>query len=138
MLSRDELVMQLTNQWVKKAQEDMDAAEALLVSDSNLWPIVAFHCQQSAEKYIKALLTFMQIEFGKTHDITILVEKFAEIKSELSKAIRPAEALTVYGVQARYPGDGPDVDQIEAEHARDLAQLVARLVREELGQNKIP
>lgn len=134
MPSRDELVRQMANQWLSKAQDDLEAAEALLVHGGDLWAIVAFHCQQSAEKNIKALLTSLQIEFGKTHDLAVLLDKLVEARDEVAGALRPAEGLTVYGVQVRYPGDEPDVDQAEAEGARNLAQLVARLVLKELGR----
>ena len=115
------------------AQADLAAAEALAAHESGLWSIVAFHCQQSAEKFIKAALTAMQIEFGKTHDISVLLDRLDVKSTKLADALRPSEALTVYGVQARYPGDGPDVDQAEAEQAFDLAMMVARLVTDQLG-----
>jgi HEPN domain-containing protein len=103
MPSRDELVQQLVNQWIARAQADLAAAEALAVHESGLWSIVAFHCQQSAEKFIKAALTARQIEFRKTHDILVLLDRLNGINTELTDALKPAEALTVYGVQARYP-----------------------------------
>lgn len=133
MPSRDELVKQLAEQWVVKAQADLEAAQALATHEGGLWSIVAFHCQQAVEKYIKATLTTLQIEFGKTHDIAELLDRIAEQREELAEAVRSAEALTVYGVQVRYPGDAPEVDRVEAEQALDLARMVARLVENELA-----
>jgi len=132
MTSRDELVNELANQWVAKAQADYDAARVLSEHGGEHWAIVAFHCQQAAEKFIKGLLTALQIEFGKTHDIAVLVDKLVGVKSEVVSGLRPAEALTVYGVQVRYPGDGPDVDRDEAEAALALAGVVAEIVLAEL------
>ncbi len=134
MPSREALIRQLVDQWLIKAQADLDAAMALVEYEGELWAIVAFHCQQSAEKHIKAELTALQIEFGKTHDISVLLDRLNEKKSQLADDLRPAEALTVFGVQARYPGDGPDVDQAEAKHALDLAKTVARLIWDEIGE----
>ncbi len=134
MPSREVLIRQLVDQWLIKAQADLDAAMALVDHEGGLWSIVAFHCQQSAEKFIKAELTALQIEFGKTHDISVLLDRLNEGKNKLADDLSSAEALTVFGVQARYPGDGPDVDQAEAKHALDLAKTVARLIRDELGE----
>ena len=36
--------------------------------------IVGFHCQQAAEKYLKAFLTHSRIEFPRTHDLKALLE----------------------------------------------------------------
>ena len=133
MPSRDDLVRDLVGKWVEKADADLKAAETLAEHEGELWAIVAFHCQQSAEKYIKAVLTSLQIEFGKTHDISVLLDSLGSGKSDLETVLRPAEGLTVYGVQARYPGDGPDVDDEEAARAVELAQMVARLIKEKLS-----
>ena len=46
----------LTAEWVVKAEADFDAAHELASSKSRLHDSVCFHCQQSAEKYLKALL----------------------------------------------------------------------------------
>lgn len=133
MPSRDDLVRDLVGKWVEKADADLKAAETLSEHEGDLWAIVAFHCQQSAEKNIKAVLTKLQIEFGKTHDISVLLDRLGSGKSDLETVLRPAEGLTVYGVQARYPGDGPDVDDEEAARAVELAQMVARLIKENLS-----
>lgn len=46
---------ELTKEWVEKAEEDFDAADALLYGrEVPLAAVVCFHCQQSAEKYLKA------------------------------------------------------------------------------------
>ena len=132
MPSRDELVRDVVKKWVEKAQDDLEAADALVKHGGDLWSIVAFHCQQSAEKFIKALLTSRQIEFGKTHDLTVLVDSLTGLDDPVLKILRSAEDLTVYGVQVRYPGEGPEVDQEEAENALELARRVSEAVLKEL------
>jgi len=99
MPSCDELVNELANQWVAKAQADYDAARALSEHGGGHWAIVAFHCQQAAEKFIKGLLTALQIEFGKTHDIAVLVDKLAGVRSAATRGANPfhAENLSGFG-----------------------------------------
>lgn len=53
--------------WLIKAHQDLDAAKWLLASPDALYGIVGFHCQQAAEKSLKAYLTWQEQEFEKTH-----------------------------------------------------------------------
>lgn len=134
MPSRDELVRELTNQWLDKAEDDLNAAQALFDHGGDLWSIVAFHCQQSVEKFLKAMLTSLQVEFSRTHDIAVLLDSLEGADGDLAQELRPAETLTVYGVQVRYPGDDPDVDREESEQALNLAKDVAKGILAKLGR----
>jgi HEPN domain-containing protein len=134
MPSRDELVRELTNQWLDKAGDDLNAAQALFDHGAELWSIVAFHCQQSVEKFLKAMLTSLQVEFSKTHDIAVLLDSLEGRDGDFAQELRLAEILTVYGVQVRYPGDSPEVDREEAEQALNLAKDVATGISAKLGR----
>ena len=58
---------ELTKEWVEKAEEDFDVADTLLYGrDVPLAAAICFHCQQCAEKYLKAYLQEHLIEFEKT------------------------------------------------------------------------
>ena len=46
----------LTAQWVRKAEDDIVGARSLEQSKPPLNDLICFHCQQSAEKYLKALV----------------------------------------------------------------------------------
>lgn len=71
--------------------------------------IVAFHCQQAVEKYLKALLVRHQVEFPKTHDIGKLLGWVAGVDALLAEALHDADTLTPFGVEVRYPGDAPEL-----------------------------
>ena len=43
-------------QWVLKAEEDIEVARKLAAEAKPHRDAVCFHCQQAAEKYLKALL----------------------------------------------------------------------------------
>jgi HEPN domain-containing protein len=70
---------------------------------------VAFHCQQAAEKYLKAFLVWRGAEFPKTHSIGQLLDLLMPIAPELAKLIEDADMLTPFGVEIRYPGDFPEI-----------------------------
>ena len=61
----------LVKAWLKKAENDLIAAENSV--KIKLYDIASFHAQQCAEKYLKAFLTYHEIEFEKTHAIEDLL-----------------------------------------------------------------
>lgn len=69
-MTPSEWLLDETRKWVQNAQHDLRAAELC----ANEVPSEAlFHCQQAAEKYLKAYLTWNQAAFRKTHDLEELV-----------------------------------------------------------------
>jgi HEPN domain-containing protein len=67
----------LLREWIEKADADLEVARRMAAEAADnlrIREIVGFHCQQAAEKYLKALLTRNQIEFPKTHDIKTLLQ----------------------------------------------------------------
>ena len=111
----------LVERWLDKAEQDFGVCRHLLMGDV-LYPFaVAFHAQQAAEKLLKGFLTLHQVEFPKTHNINELLDLLSPVDAVLAKSLRPAHALTKYGVDIRYPGDQPDVSAEEAKEAFEAA-----------------
>ena len=104
----DEVKRELVRQWLTKAEQDMRASEALLEAEPPFLYPSCFHAQQAAEKYLKALLTWHQIEFPKTHAIEQLIDLVKQADAEIAASLKDAAALTPYGVDVRYPGDQPE------------------------------
>jgi len=123
---RDEFV----RQWLLKAEEDFNAAKSLITYGESFLSTVCFHSQQAAEKYLKAFLTYHQVEFPKTHDIDELLDLIAPTDSKLPESLRDVIVLTNYGVDVRYPGDFPNVTSSDAQQAIQMAEKVRRLVLE--------
>ncbi len=123
---RDEFV----RQWLSKAEEDFNAAKSLITYGASFLSTVCFHSQQAAEKYLKAFLTYHQVEFPKTHDIGELLDLIAPTHKKLSESLRDVIVLTNYGVDVRYPGDFPDVTSSDAQQAIQMAEKVRRSVLE--------
>ena len=58
------------NAWVQKAEHDLAAVRVLATAGSEVpWDVVVFHCQQAAEKYLKALLVANDHDVPKIHDL---------------------------------------------------------------------
>lgn len=125
-------VQRLVSEWVSKADLDLLTVDRLCPEDA-FRDIVAFHAQQAAEKYLKALLTRHQIEFPKTHELRRLLALLAEVEPQLTASLTDIKWLEPYGVDVRYPGDRPDTLPGDARRARDLALMVRDSVMAVLG-----
>lgn len=115
-------------QWLAKAQSDLTTIEILTASGRAPTDTVAFHCQQFVEKILKAVLTHAGIEAPKTHDLRRLIELAAPSVPELSSLVDIADTLTVYGVDARYPGSWIQVSPDEMAQAVERAERFATLI----------
>ena len=76
-----------TAKWVRKAEQDWEVAHKLAGETPPPRDIVCFHCQQAAEKYLKALLQESGLVVPKTHDLDIFSTSFC----------RETRPLPVYG-----------------------------------------
>ena len=105
-----------------------------MAASIRLREIVGFHCQQTVEKYLKALLTFYQIEFPKTHEIERLLALVSGANPEAADALSCAKWLGPFGVDIRYPGDAAEMlpgDEVKAiEIARFAKTVVLRVLDE--------
>jgi HEPN domain-containing protein len=125
---KHEVIRRLVDEWVRKGTQDLRAAEILARQEPPLCYPICFHCQQAAEKYLKAYLTYRQVEFTKTHHIGQILELIGTVDAGLAEQLRPAVVLTPYGVEVRYPGDIPEPSQEQAHEALALAKDVADAV----------
>jgi len=138
MRSPEEVKRDLVRQWMAKAEEDLGAAKALLSMGTSFLSAVGFHAQQAAEKYLKAFLTWHQIEFPKTHDIEELLELIATSDAALADSLRSACVLTQHAVEPRYPGAGAKLTQEGAGEAVGLASEVRDAVVRALPREYSP
>jgi HEPN domain-containing protein len=122
----------LLGEWLHKADADLDLAEHLL-SDNVVYPdAIAFHCQQAAEKYLKAFLVSCGVGFPKTHDLGELLDLIQPVQAALAESLQDVIVLTPYGVDLRYPGDRPEATAQEARDAVALARKVRAAVHDAL------
>ena len=120
----EEVERELVRQWLGKAEQDLKAAESLLSQERPLLYPSCFHSQQDAEKYIKAYLTWHQVEFPKTHDFDELLDLIGRADKTLAERLGDTPLLTPYGVEIRYPSDIPEPTPTEAKEALELAKKV--------------
>ena len=121
-------VREAVKQWLAKADSDWAAVEILTASDRCPTETVCFHCQQYAEKLLKAFLTLKGIEAPKTHDLRRLIQLAEPFEPKLIQLVDEADDLTVHGVQSRYPSDFWQVEHAEMKRLLELARRFAGLL----------
>lgn len=115
-----------TGRWVRKAEADLEGASDLARPARRYYDLICFHCQQSAEKYLKAFLIECGVPFPKTHRLEDLLLLVLPHDASLRKLRRTLVALTRYAVDYRYP----DENATKRQAAAALRQ--ARKVREQI------
>lgn len=91
-----------------------------------------FNCQQGAEKYLKAFLTFHQMDFPKTHSMTALINLCASKDSSFKEISAEADSLTDYAAEIRYPDDWYEPTLEETQKALSIALKIKEIVLEKL------
>ena len=122
-----------TNLWLKKAQEDLLAVTILLQREDSPPAIICFHCQQAAEKFIKALLVEKGIDFPRTHDLTLLVENYLlRLDSAFNNLLKPAINLNEFSIITRYPDDPDEIDITVARGSYNDVLFIESIISKEL------
>jgi len=97
---------EILKQWLEKAKDDLRAAEYLsTMHHPTPDEIICYHCQQSAEKYLKAFLFSQDIEPEKTHDLEYLLQICKKCNTDFSILLSNVYILNRYGVLPRYPNE---------------------------------
>jgi HEPN domain-containing protein len=122
----------LTTEWIQKAEGDLATAHReLRARKVPNYDAGCFHAQQCAEKYLKALLQEAAIAFGKTHNLSLILDLLRD-RHPCLELLRPTPVtLNAYAVEYRYPGESADKEV--ARQAVKMAEEVKRAVLGELG-----
>lgn len=122
---------ELTREWLDKAETDFDSADLLLhAGEVPLPDTAAFHCQQSAEKFLKAFLQEHQVVFERKHDLMPLLALCISLDADFQSLKEYLQELDRYAVAVRYPGVSVKVEQ--AKSAFRVAKKVRGFVKRKL------
>ncbi len=113
----------LVQAWLQKAAHDLAAANKLSGEGDPLDAAI-YHCQQAAEKAVKAYLSHAGAQIEKTHDVERLIKLAAQHLPEFGRWLDEAEIVTPYATRFRYPMEDVPVEpeRSEFEEALDAAQ----------------
>lgn len=97
--------------FLEKAAQDEVLLDKVLHDHDVADEIVGFHCQQAAEKTLKALLAYYQVEFRKTHDLAELIDLLEDNGHPIPVELGDLDKLSPFAVEYRYDlfsvGDSP-------------------------------
>src|SRR5215470_4491137 len=97
---------EILQQWLDKANDDLRSAEYLsTMHHPTPDEIICYHCQQSAEKYLKAFIFLHDVEPEKTHDLEDILDVCQQYNTEFSGLSPAVYILTRYSVLPRYPNE---------------------------------
>lgn len=119
---------ELVRQWLIKANHDLASARKLATSPNPYLDSAIFHCQQAAEKAIKAFLVYHDQRFDKTHDLEVLIDSATKFEPQFSQHLETAAQLTPYAVTFRYPGNDIEPEPEEFTNALKIAEKVYQFV----------
>jgi HEPN domain-containing protein len=90
--------------WMRKAEKDLRIARNTLetMTDPPL-DAICFHAQQGVEKYLKAFLTYEEIEFPFTHELSDLALLCSTRDKGFESFVSRVTILIPYAVEMRYP-----------------------------------
>jgi HEPN domain-containing protein/predicted nucleotidyltransferase len=120
-----------TAQWVQFAEEDLQGARDMAAKTPPLRNLACFHCQQAAEKYLKAFLQELGDPVPRTHELEPLLGLLLPHDATLANLRRVLKSLNRYAVGFRYPGHRAKTKQMEA--ALRHAERVRVELRSRLG-----
>ncbi|MDR1705439.1 MAG: HEPN domain-containing protein [Clostridiales bacterium] len=94
----------IINEWLQIAYEDYDTAQYLFQKPHRKpLEIICYHCQQSAEKSLKAFLCANNINIPRTHETGVLCRQCVELDETFFIFIEPCEELAIFATETRYP-----------------------------------
>lgn len=128
----DPEVLKVLLRWLRYAADDLQVAKILL-EQSNVPRTSCFHAQQAAEKSIKAIFVFLQVDFPFTHDLNRLRDLLPE--GWVIKEKADLEELSAWAVEPRYPGDVIEATIQDAEIAVEQARDIYETTREDLKRH---
>jgi HEPN domain-containing protein len=87
--------------------------------------IVCFHCQQAAEKALKVILAYQDVNIPRTHNIADILTLCDEYQPGILKMFKDtSDKLSGYAVITRYPDGEMDVEEIDMRLALKCADQI--------------
>ncbi|MCK4468032.1 MAG: HEPN domain-containing protein [Desulfobacterales bacterium] len=124
----------IAKQWLAKARNDLLNVDNNLKAQEVPFDTVCFHCQQAAEKLLKAYLAGNRQSYPVTHDLFLILEKILPLRGDAEQLRDALAILMPYAVEIRYPDDWFMPSDQDAKEARDAASQVLQWLEDALPE----
>jgi HEPN domain-containing protein len=131
-----DLNIQEAIRWLEYARQDIATVERMLQEEEFVFRHACFWSQQAAEKALKAIFIYLQIDYPWRHDLDALRSLLPDdwsVKHQKADLSR----LTEWAVEARYPGEWDEASFEDAQWAYRQAKVIVESVRAEFRQRGI-
>lgn len=119
-------------EWLFKAEHDLESAKFLMTSQKQFYDIAIYHTQQCAEKPMKAFLAFKEQEIDKVHNLMVLVNQCSSYDSEFESLKQSAVFLNPYATIYRYPEGDLLPPKKDVDKAMELAETIYDFVKSKI------
>lgn len=112
-----------------KAQDDLDLLDEVWASGRVADEVVGFHCQQAAEKLLKAMLSEFGLPFARAHNLRVLMDLLSDAGHSLPPELAGLDVLTPFGTVFRYE-ELPSEAAIDRRAAQAMLQVLHKWVKQ--------
>ena len=118
---------------MKYARADYTAAEQLTAHYPVQLEIICYHCQQTGEKALKAILAYYDKQIPRAHNLNDLLQSCAAHDPKIMKKfILQADHITNFAVITRYPNEEMKVTEADMQlalmYANEILSYVEALI----------
>lgn len=117
--------------WLRYAEEDLNTAERMVLSEGFALRWACYLSQQAAEKAIKAVLVAEEIQFPyihRLHDLRDLVPRSRQVAGVEGDL----EGLSKWATGGKYPGLPEDADEGDASSCLELARRIVEAASQDV------
>lgn len=115
---------QVIGEWIRKADEDFEFAVSV-IEDTTFFAQICFHFHQAAEKYLKAFVIAVDLDFKKIHDLPVLLKSCSDKEPSLDVLLDDCKLLNRFYIDTRYPVHWPtEYTREEALRAKNAAEHI--------------
>ena len=130
--------MVYAKKWLDRAQKDYDFATKI---EKHFWPKdleqICYHCQQSIEKALKAVLAYNEVEIPRIHIIGRLVDECSKYGFSIQIDRKIAKLITDYATLSRYPDNMNEWTEEDARLALKYAKQTLDISGQYLENEKM-
>ena len=123
---------EIANEWLNKADSDLDYAEASFDEFDDFYSQMCILCHDAAEEYLKGYITSFGIKPERIHDLVTLLIKCKEVlenEDKFNVIEESARLLNRYYTPLKYPSHYPVMNKEQAGEAIRAAKKIRDLVK---------
>ena len=118
--------------WLEFSKDVLRSARGLLKLE--IYSTCVYHCQQCAEKSLKAYLVFKGERIVKTHDLVFLVNLCRKFDIAFDRIKKDAKAIKPFATEFRYPSEHEIPDYDEAAVAVNQATKIFKFILKKISE----